>query len=761
MPELAPVAKLLESDQPKVLALVGAGISAGATSLPHASWLGLLKHGVNYLVNTEFSTAKRGAHLIASLETAFSPFDLAKALDHAEVVERDLMVPDPACFAHWLDSAFATFPVRPGRGAALDALRNLQQAGVLLVTTNYDSLLADATGLQPVTWQEHDEILKVISRQRPGILHLHGHWKRPSSVVLGRTSYNRIVADRDFQDLFKSLWLGWSWIYVGCGDGLDDPNLGRMLAWSQRWDASGLPDYFLTKADQARALAQRIDKPRNLVVVGYADHADLPGILTSLTPAAHCWPFVPVNEDFFLYRTSNSPATLPFPSRAEYLNGEVPTLTADAEVLARLDRHGWAFVLDVASVGKTTLGLRVAATPVQRDHPVYYLDLAIVDPVTVIDALTVARRLTRPGALLIVDNAHHQPELARQLWEQWRDRPRGSRLLLIATRTQRVAITTPAQDLEFFERHVTDPAVELRPTPADLVSILACVHKRVVGGLAAPLATPPASVLDEWHRDYGSALGAFCLAVLGRLDEFSHGRWELPLEAASDWVKEKWLKVLNARALENLLCLSVFGSQEFELDVSLHALPHPNDTDLLLELGLVVRRDRGKLSQYRSFGLREPDWGRLILAAHPTNEERILFEAAARYPTTAAAVSARLRDEGSLERLSRLWQHLAAGPDDLIGRMVLVSLGWASGLLQAAANQGQSSLADRLWAAIEREPDKVAERAWEEPLNNVTALLKEAKRQGRNTEPLWTAIERALRANIDETVLLVVITEQG
>ncbi|MGB7718765.1 MAG: hypothetical protein WBL65_02625, partial [Bryobacteraceae bacterium] len=308
--------------------------------------------------------------------------------------------------------------------------------------------------------------------------------------------------------------------------------------------------------------------------------------------------------------------------------------------------------------------------------------------------------------------------------------------------TQRVAITTPAQDLEFFERHVTDPAVELRPTPADLVSILACVHKRVVGGLAAPLATPPASVLDEWHRDYGSALGAFCLAVLGRLDEFSHGRWELPLEAASDWVKEKWLKVLNARALENLLCLSVFGSQEFELDVSLHALPHPNDTDLLLELGLVVRRDRGKLSQYRSFGLREPDWGRLILAAHPTNEERILFEAAARYPTTAAAVSARLRDEGSLERLSRLWQHLAAGPDDLIGRMVLVSLGWASGLLQAAANQGQSSLADRLWAAIEREPDKVAERAWEEPLNNVTALLKEAKRQGRNTEPLWTAIER-------------------
>ncbi|MGC9973270.1 MAG: SIR2 family protein, partial [Bryobacteraceae bacterium] len=741
-PELAPAANLLESDQPKVLALVGAGISADATSLPHATWLGLLKHGVNHLVSTEFFPGKRGADLIASLETAFSPFDLVKAIEHAELVERNLMVPNPACFAQWLDSAFATFPIRPGRAAALDALRNLQQAGVLLVTTNYDSLLAEATGLQPVTWQEHDEFLKVVSRQRPGILHLHGYWKRPSSVVLGRTSYDRIVADRDFQDIFKSLWLEWSWIYVGCGDGLDDPNLGRLLAWGQRWGAGALPDYFLAKADKAHALAQRIDKPRNLVIIGYADHADLPGILTSLTPAAHCWPFVPVDGNFFLYRASNSPATLAFPSRAEYLDGRVPTLAADAEVLARLERHGWAFVLDVASVGKTTLGLRIAATPAQRDYPAYYVDLAMVDPEMVMDALTAARSLARPGALLIVDNAHHQPELARQVWEQWRDRSRGSRLLLIATRIQRVAITTPAQDLEFFECHAANPAIELRPAAADLVSILACIHGRVGAGRAAPLAAPPPSVLQEWHRDYGNALGAFCLAVLGRLNEFSRGRWELPLEAASDWVKEKWLKHLNARALENLLCLSVFGSQEFELEVADHALPHPNDTDLLLRLGLVVRRHRGKLSQHRSFRLREPGWGRLILAAHPTDGERILFEAAARYPITALLLSARLRREGSLERLSLLWRHLALNPNDLIRRIELVSLGWASNLVQTAASQGQSSLADRLWTAIERDPDNVAERAWETPLDQVAASLEKAKRQGRNTEPLWTAIER-------------------
>src|ERR1017187_5361202 len=88
--ELAQVAKLLERDEPKVLILVGAGVSAGATSSPHATWLGLLKHGVDYLVRTEAYTEKRGKDLTASLEAAFSPFDLRSALQHAELVEQNL-----------------------------------------------------------------------------------------------------------------------------------------------------------------------------------------------------------------------------------------------------------------------------------------------------------------------------------------------------------------------------------------------------------------------------------------------------------------------------------------------------------------------------------------------------------------------------------------------------------------------------------------------------------------------------------------------
>ncbi len=78
------------------------------------------------------------------------------------------------------------------------------------------------------------------------------------------------------------------------------------------------------------------------------------------------------------------------------------------------------------------------------------------------------RRLSRPASLLILDNVHHQPELARRLWDQWRERPYGSTLLLVATRMQRTVTTAPAQDLGFSEHHAINPAVELRPKADDL-----------------------------------------------------------------------------------------------------------------------------------------------------------------------------------------------------------------------------------------------------------------------------------------------------
>jgi hypothetical protein len=744
--ELLSVAKLLERDEPRVLVAVGAGVSIGATGVSRASWLGLLEHGVEHLVETEVFTRTQGERLRTTLGTAFSPFDLSAALRHAELVEQNLKTPDDAAFARWLQSAFEGFAVSEGRTETLDALRDLEQAGALLLTTNYDSLLSKATGLPPVTWEEHAEFLQVITRQKRGILHVHGHWQRPSSVVLGKSSYDRNAADRDFQDLFKLLWLERSWLYVGFGNGLDDPNLGSLLEWSKRWNKDPLSDYFLAKEDQAIALTNRSGKSSRLVCVGYENHPDLPGVLRALSPAVRCRPFIPLDADFAIFRSqAASPLQNPFASRREYLEGAVPALDIDTEVRARLEKHRWVFVFGLASVGKTTLAVRMALAPDQRDHPTFYLDLASVDADGAEDEAGGAlRRISRPGSLLILDNVHHQPELARQLWDQWRQRPGGSRLLLVATRMQRAVVTAPMEDLAFFEYHTTNPAIELRPTASDLGSIVAYLHARVDRPRPVARLVPPPATLQRWHYDYGSAVSAFCIAALNRLAAFERGRWDLPLEAASLWVQQMWLEPLDAENRANVLCLAAFGRQELELEVLNEALPFPGHTDRLLRVGLVAQHDRGQFGQYHRFRLREPGWGALLLAAQApaVDEEKLLFETAARHPTAALALSARLYRERALERQERLWAYLALNPAGLLELLPENPFSFAPNLAKAARDGQQPALSIRFWAAIEHDPDKLAERQRETPLQFLASFLDTARRQQRSTTALWEAIER-------------------
>jgi hypothetical protein len=740
------VAQLMDRDEPKVLVVVGAGVSAGATSAPQASWPGLLKHGVQHLVDTEVFTAKRGERLKASLDSAFSPFDLAQALQHADVVEQNLMTPDADAFRAWLESAFKDFKAAEGDSATLKALRALEEAGALLLTTNYDSLLSEATGLRPVTWEERSDFLRVTNRQARGILHVHGHWQRPSSVILGRRSYDRIVADAYIQDALKGLWQGYSWMYVGCGDGLDDPNLGALLEWGKGWGGGELPDYFLAQSEKAETLARRPDKPANLVSVGYDDHRkDLPLLLRSVTPAARCWPFVPIDADFAGFRGARAALTDPFPSYQEYLDGAVPALDADAIVRQRLDDEGWAFVLDVASVGKTTLALRLATAPEARSHAAYTIDCAAIDAEQMAPATLAAfGRVSRRDTLVVVDNAHRAPELARQLWDQWRGLRRGSKLLLIATRADRSVTTAPAQDPAFFEYRAGTPAIPLQPTPGDLLRIVQYLYRRAAGArVPPPLPAPPPESLQKWHVDYGRALHAFCIAALGRLAEFKRGNWDLPLGAAAAWVRAKWLKRLDEPNLQNLVALSVFGSQELELPLYDDALPHPGNSELLLSLGLAASSQRGRFGQYLLLRLREPGWGRLILAAlkAPPEEERVLFETAGRHPATAVALSVRMRTTRDSNRLYRLWAYIAADPEPLLAAMYDGPRTWIGTLLREAAFGKQPALVEKIWQTMEAEPGRFRAHVWDTPIDTVAGFLEEARQNGRDTTRLWESIE--------------------
>ncbi|MCX5769011.1 MAG: SIR2 family protein, partial [Candidatus Hydrogenedentes bacterium] len=740
--ELAPLATLIENEPHRVLVVVGTGVTRGATSVPQASsWQELLLHGVRHLVNTKIFTSVHGDKVISDLKKSFSPFDLDGALKHAENIEQNLRMLKAEDFAEWLRTAFQNLNAEPDKDHTLMALRDLREAGLLLLTTNYDSLLSEVTGLPPVTWDNQNEFVEVVTGRRAGILHIHGHWQRPDSVVFGRRGYRSIAANEPVQTALKSLWLDRSWLYVGCGDGLEDPNLGRLLEWGKGLGPGTWPDYYLAKNAEAHGLSSNPRKPPNLVCVGYRDHSDLPAILRSLTPAARTWPFVRLDESSGLFRIPGS--DIPFPSLEEYLRSEVPSLAADSEVLQRLDRHRWAFISGTASVGKTTLALRIATAPQYRDHPSFYVDLGklltVDDDGKLVEAL---RRVARSGALFIVDNAHRRPELARDLWERWSSLPRQSKLLLIATEAAGGAMRDPREDLQFFLGNAANPGIKVTTAPEDLARIVEHVFRRAANGSNRKPPVPPAGAVKQWQRTYGSALHAFYIAVLGNLSEFQRGNWKLPYSSASDWVRKKWLKGLERDSLENLLCLAVFGAQEFEIDVLDQALPHPGRVRQLLERCLLVRTKRGQFGQYHSYSLCEPGWGQLILAAQdqPINQEQILFDAAVRSVIVAMYLDARLSTQELNERRASLWMYLATQPDEVLARLLEAPLSYIARFAVAASCC--PGFAGRIWDLLYREQDTVVARVWETPLHFVASFLDTAKRRGRDVNSLWDAIEK-------------------
>jgi len=318
--ELEQVAEELKKDEPKVVVVVGSGVSQSATT-DAPSWSELLKHGVEYSVETGIYPDQRGKELKADLDDVFDSGepDLDRALDHASAIQRQLEVLDQNELENWLEDAFGDLTIEEGSGDTLAAIHNLQRAGALLLTTNYDGLLTTQTGLDPVPWTDRGDFLQVATRQDLGILHIHGYWEDSNSVIFDKESYDSIENDQKAQTTFRSLWLHCHWLYVGCGSGLDDPNFGRLLEWADSWeDEATRGDYVLAISDEARALENRDDKPDFLECIAYDDHSDVPGILNSLIPAKHLEHFVHVKN----FRHFRSPSSY----------GAVPSLAVDEEV---------------------------------------------------------------------------------------------------------------------------------------------------------------------------------------------------------------------------------------------------------------------------------------------------------------------------------------------------------------------------------------------------------------------------------------------
>ena len=213
---------LRELGAARVVFVVGAGFSVASTDLDAAaSWSDLVAHGVS------FASAIRalGSEDTRRIETLAENRTSAGLIAAASELEKKLRGV-PSGFDIWMAESVGRF--RVAHPELRDALRALN---VTIATTNYDTLLSEDGGPPPIAWTDGPRSLKVLRGDLDGILHLHGVHDVPDSIVFGDAGYDTVRADQFAQFRQQVLAAVRTLVFVGCGEGLHDPNLASLLDW--------------------------------------------------------------------------------------------------------------------------------------------------------------------------------------------------------------------------------------------------------------------------------------------------------------------------------------------------------------------------------------------------------------------------------------------------------------------------------------------------------------------------------------------------
>ncbi|MCK6387811.1 MAG: SIR2 family protein, partial [Zoogloea sp.] len=254
----------------RVVVIAGTGVSVAASGNPKiaghhvATWTGLLGHGIAHCTDRGTITPEVANHLTAQLRLGET--DLL--ITAAETVSQRLRGQSPGTFRGWLKDSIGQLKVQAP--ALIDALQAL---GGLIATLNYDTLIEQATGRRPVTWRQADVVTDVLRNTRPdAVLHLHGVYEEPDSVVLGLASYLQVRDDPHASTVLRSLAQGRTLLFVGCGDTVNDPNFARLIEWAKAALDDVAPHHvFLCRQSERSAFQDRLRDAPWLQPLAYGD----------------------------------------------------------------------------------------------------------------------------------------------------------------------------------------------------------------------------------------------------------------------------------------------------------------------------------------------------------------------------------------------------------------------------------------------------------------------------------------------------------
>ncbi|HEY0071089.1 MAG TPA: SIR2 family protein [Chloroflexia bacterium] len=213
-----------------LIPVIGAGVSIATTqgTLQFPGWSDLLNNGIEFAQKEGVGPAK--------LQTVRELLSGGNHVGAARELARLLGAPGGP-FLRWLRHVFKAewddiraFP--PERRQLIETIFDLPSK--LIATTNYDKLLSmmHPRRWDTVTWDEDDALADAL-RTGQKILHLHGIYDKPDTVIFGQDDYNVIGKRQSYRDVLQAMWLVKTLLFVGCSiDGLEDPDFMRLLTWA-------------------------------------------------------------------------------------------------------------------------------------------------------------------------------------------------------------------------------------------------------------------------------------------------------------------------------------------------------------------------------------------------------------------------------------------------------------------------------------------------------------------------------------------------